>query len=781
MTSKATTKARSPLPILQGLLPIDPARVSIDVIAGATLAALAIPEVMGYSKIAGMPVVTGLYTLLLPVLLFAIFGSSRHLVVGADSASAAILATGLVATGAVAGSPEYIALAGLAALMCGVLLLAARLLRLGFIANFLSRSVLIGFLTGVGIQVAMGQVAGIFGVDAGSGTTLEKFANTLRAIAAGDTITATLAVSIAVLVTIVGLGAVNKKIPGALIAVVGSIVLSEALDLAAKGVTTLGTIQGGLPAIGLPQDVITTDNIDVLLPMVIAIVVVILAQSAATSRAYAIKYGDSFEENVDLVGLGLASLGAGVSGTFVVNGSPTKTEMVDGAGGRSQLSQLTAGAIVVVVLLFLTGPLANMPNAVLASVVFLIGIKLIDYKGMSDILRVRLDEFVVALLTAATVVIIGVEQGIILAIVLSIIIHIQHSYHPYDRLVSLTSTGEPTFTPVEAGTQALPGLVIYRFGASLYYANATRFTAEILDLVDKADPPLKWLCLSASAMGDVDYSGADAIRAVFEELQATGRDPRPERGRPGRDAAARRVRSDRQDREGEHLRDDRRGGRGLPAGDRGDAVTEGRAVADREKAGEAARAHAPLSGVAGWRPVEGPARTPSRSSRNNRPLGYPDLVPVRYGRMSASPFAFYRGAALPMAADLATVPVSGFQTQLCGDAHLSNFGLFASPERDLEFDVTDFDETLVGPWEWDLLRLAAQSRGVEPGARVRRAQGAASRSGRGRRLPGADAGLCHDARDRRLLREGRRGGDPRFRRRPGAALSAHDDQVGGPP
>ncbi len=518
MTSKATTKARTPLPILQGLLPIDPARVSIDLIAGATLAALAIPEVMGYSKIAGMPVVTGLYTLLLPVLLFAIFGSSRHLVVGADSASAAILATGLVATGAVAGSTEYVALAGLAALMCGVLLLAARLLRLGFIANFLSRSVLIGFLTGVGIQVAMGQVAGIFGVDAGSGTTLEKFANTLRAIAAGDTSTATLAVSIAVLATIVGLGVVNKKIPGALIAVVGSIVLSEALDFAAKGVTTLGTIQGGLPAIGLPQDVITTANIEVLLPTVIAIVVVILAQSAATSRAYAIKYGDSFEENVDLVGLGLASLGAGVSGTFVVNGSPTKTEMVDGAGGRSQLSQLTAGAIVVVVLLFLTGPLAYMPNAVLASVVFLIGIKLIDYKGMSDILRVRLDEFVVALLTAATVVIIGVEQGIILAIILSIIIHIQHSYHPYDRLLALDSQGRPLFSPVESGIEALPGLAIYRFGASLYYANATRFTAEILELVTNADPPLKWLCLSASAMGDVDYSGADAIRAVVEEL-----------------------------------------------------------------------------------------------------------------------------------------------------------------------------------------------------------------------------------------------------------------------
>ena len=522
MTKPVAKAKQSPLPILQGVLPIVSARVSIDVIAGATLAALAIPEVMGYTKIAGMPVVTGLYTLILPVLAFAIFGSSRHLVVGADSATAAILATGLVATGAVAGSTQYVALAGLAALMCGVILIAARVLRLGFIANFLSRSVLIGFLTGVGIQVAMGQVAGMFGVSDGSGTTLEKFANTLRAIAAGDTVYATLAVSIAVLVTIVGLGMVNKKIPGALIAVVGSIVLSEVLDLSARGVTTLGPIQGGLPTIGLPQDVITTDNIVALLPMVLSLFVVILAQSAATSRAYAVKYGDSFEENVDLVGLGIASFGAGVSGTFPVNGSPTKTEMVDSAGGKSQISQLTAGAIVVLVLLFLTGPLSSMPNAVLASVVFLIGIKLIDYAGMSDILRVRRDEFAVAALTAAVVVVVGVEQGIILAIIASIIIHIEHSYHPYDRLLTLNAQGHPAYTPIDSGAQAIPGLVLYRFGASLYYANATRFTAEALEIAEAADPPLRWFCLSASAMGDVDYSGADAIRAVVDELSGRG-------------------------------------------------------------------------------------------------------------------------------------------------------------------------------------------------------------------------------------------------------------------
>ena len=507
--------------LFQGLLPIDRARLPLDLVAGATLAALAIPEVMGYAKIAGTPVVTGLYTLLLPIFAFAILGSSRHLVVGADSATAAILATGLVAAGAVAGSPEYVELASLAALMCGVALIAARLLKLGFIANFLSRSVLIGFLTGVGIQVAMGQVAGMFGVDAGSGTTLEKFANTLRAIPT-ETNVPTLVVSIAVLAVILGLGRVNKAIPGALIAVVGAIAASYFLDLAAQGVTTLGTVPGGLPAISLPTDVLTSANVLTLLPTVVSMFVVILAQSAATSRAYAMKYNDSFDENVDLVGLGTANFAAGITGTFVVNGSPTKTEMVDGAGGRSQVSQLTCGLLVIVVLLFLTGPLSYMPNAVLASVVFLIGVRLVDIEGMSDILRVRPGEFAVAAVTAFTVVVVGIEQGIILAIALSIVEHVYHSYKPSDHVLGVGPDGAPRQEPVESGTQIAPGLAVYRFGASLYYANTARFTEEIVTLVENADPALRWLAISASVIGDIDYQGSQTVRAIKEELDRMG-------------------------------------------------------------------------------------------------------------------------------------------------------------------------------------------------------------------------------------------------------------------
>ena len=521
MAAVSARRKRHTSVLLGGILPIVRARIPVDVIAGATLAALAIPEVMGYAKIAGTPVITGLYTLILPVALFALFGSSRHLVVGADSATAAILAVGLLATGAVSGSPEYTQLASLAALMCAAFLILARLLKLGFIANFLSRSVLIGFLTGVGIQVAMGQLGGMFGITDQSGTTLEKLWQTLQAIPT-QTNVPDLVVSLAVLATILGLERVNRKIPGALIAVVGSIVASYVFDLAAKGVTDLGTVPSGLPTLGLPTAVITTANITALLPTVISMVIVILAQSAATSNAYAMRYGDSFDENVDLIGLGLANLGAGISGTFVVNGSPTKTEMVDGAGGRSQISQLTAGLIVVVVLLFLTVPLSYMPNAVLASVVFLIGIRLIDVLGMSAIARLRPGEFVVAVITSAVVVIVGVEQGIILAMALSIVEHIDHSYHPRDRLLSITQDGRVATTPIATGTQAAPGLAIYRFGAGIYYANASRFTEEILELVEDASPSLRWLAVSMASVSDIDFSGSDTVARLVPELQRNG-------------------------------------------------------------------------------------------------------------------------------------------------------------------------------------------------------------------------------------------------------------------
>jgi MFS superfamily sulfate permease-like transporter len=250
--------------------------------------------------------------------------------------------------------------------------------------------------------------------------------------------------------------------------------------------------------------------------------VVILAQSAATSRAYAAKFNDEFDENVDLIGLGFANLGAGLTGTFVVNGSPTKTAMVDDAGGRSQLTQLTTGLVVAVVLLFFTSALRYLPDAVLAAVVFLIGVQLVDVKGMRRILQRRPVEFVVALATAATVVLLGVEQGILLAIVLSMIAHLRHSYRPNDRLLFPTVAGDWRSGPLSTGVQAAPGLIVYRFGASLYYANASRFAEEVKALVDQASVPIRWFCLAAGVVEDLDYTGSAVLKAVVAALDERG-------------------------------------------------------------------------------------------------------------------------------------------------------------------------------------------------------------------------------------------------------------------
>ena len=513
----AATRRRFPVPLFEGILPIDKAGVPKEVIAGITLAALAIPEVMGYTKIAGMPVITGLYTILVPLAVFAILGSSRHLVVGADSATAAIMLAGLTPLAA-AGSPQYVALAGVLALMAGAFLLLARILRLGFLADFLSRTVLIGFLTGVGIQVACGQLAGMLGyakVGRGPAAQVYNWATDL-----GQTSLTTLAVSAAVLLVILVGDKLLKRIPWAMLAVIGAIVASAALDLSAHGVSTLGTIPSVLPHLTWPG--IPAGDYAKMAGTAVSIFVVVLAQSAATSRAYAARFNEDFDENTDLVGLGLANVSAGLTGAFVVNGSPTKTAMVDTAGGRSQLAQLTTAAIVLIVLLFLTKPLSHMPNAVLAAVVFLIGVKLVDVRGMRKVLHSRPVEFGVAAITAAVVTLVGVEQGIIIAIVLSIVIHLRHSYRPSDRLLVQSPSGRWLGHPLASGAQAAPGLAMYRFGASLYYANASRFVEEIREIRKSAHPSLKWLCVVAEAVIDVDYTGSAVLRAGIGRLQKHG-------------------------------------------------------------------------------------------------------------------------------------------------------------------------------------------------------------------------------------------------------------------
>jgi high affinity sulfate transporter 1 len=527
-TAPSTTPAqdhgpRGPVALFGGIRPYDRSLLPRDLVAGVTLAALAIPEVMGYTKIAGTPVITGLYTILLPAIVFGVLGSSRHLVVGGDSATAAILYAGiggLGVAGLAPGTDAWLARASLAALVTGGLLLLARVARLGFLADFISRSVLVGFLTGVGVQVALGQLAGMLGVPAPSVATNQVSGTMVKAwktlTELPQTSLTTLAVALGVIATLVVFERWFAAVPGGLVAVAGAILLSWALDLRSHGVAVLGPVPRGLPAIGLPTGVGWSDVVP-LLGISASMFLVIMAQSAATSRAYAVRYQDRFVENDDLVGLSLANVAAGLSSTFVVNGSPTKTEMVDEARGRSQVAMLTMAGTVAIVLLFLTAPLQYMPEAVLAAVVFVIGLKLVDVGNMRKVWRLRRDEFWIAAATAAVVLGVGVEQGIILAIVLSLLDHVRRHYVPHDSVIMLDQHDRPDEVPARPGAQTEPGLVVYRFGVGLFYANVTRFTTEALALVDTPVRP-QWFVLLADAIDDVDFTAGQALVEIAQQM-----------------------------------------------------------------------------------------------------------------------------------------------------------------------------------------------------------------------------------------------------------------------
>jgi high affinity sulfate transporter 1 len=501
------------LDFFAGMRPFSRAGAMRDVIAGVTLASMNIPQVLGYTRIAGTPVVTGLYTVLLPLVAFAAFGSSRHLVVAADSATAAIFSSSL-STMAPALSEKYMALVGMAALLTAGFLLLARILKLGFLADFLSRTVLVGFLTGVGIQVGIAMLGDMLGVAIQSHRTLVQAWEVLRGLPRLDVPTTALSALVAASI-LVG-HRLTPRLPVALFAVVGTIAASAAFDFAQHGIAIIGPVPGGLPSIAFPA--VSLSETLALVPVAASCFVVIIAQSAATARVFALRYRERVDEDADILGLSAANAAAAMSGAFVVNGSPTQTAMADRAGARSQLAQLVFAGVVLLVLLALTGPLQYLPRCVLAAIVFTIAVGMIDAKGLRDIRRESLGEFILAVGTAAVVVTIGVEEGIVLAIVFSLFRHVRHSYRPHTMVLEFDAAGQRIPLPATPGMQTEPGLVVYRFGADLFYANDHRFTDDVRALIEHAPTPVRWFVVDAEAITDLDYSAARSIRELLDDL-----------------------------------------------------------------------------------------------------------------------------------------------------------------------------------------------------------------------------------------------------------------------
>ncbi len=493
-----------------------------DVIAGVSLAAVAIPEAMGYSSIAQVPLGAGLYSLIVPAIVFALVGASRLMVVGADSATAALLASGIAGLG-VAGlnpsTPEWLAWAGLIALVTGVMLLLAWVLRLGFLGDFLSTAVLAGFLAGVGVLVVTEQVPGLLGIERAHGSHVwGKWA--FVATHLGDVRWQAVVFGAVTVVALFLVKRFRPQLPMPILVVVGAIALVMLFDLTA--VPTIGDVHAGLPTISFPAWTAIWAKAPELLTVSFGCVLVILAQSAATARSFAQSHGDHVDVNRDILGLSAANVSAAFTGSFVVNGSPTKTAVLDQQKGRTQLANVTMALTTLAVVAFASPLLAHLPEAVLAAVVFVVGVELIHLKSFRSIWRIRRIEFGVAVVTTAMVVGFGVLTGIVTAMVLSLLQMIHRQYRPDRFVIGVGDDGRRQYEPAKPGHQSLPGLIVFRYDADLFYANVGRFSDDVTALVKGAPDPVKWLVLDCSAVSDVDYSAAKAISSLIGFVHSVG-------------------------------------------------------------------------------------------------------------------------------------------------------------------------------------------------------------------------------------------------------------------
>jgi SulP family sulfate permease len=505
------------LSLFQGIKPVRRAGAVRDALAGVVFAAMDIPQVLGYTRIAGMPVVTGLYALLLPLLAFATFGSSRYLVVAADSATAAILRSGINGM-APAASTRYVALASLVALLTAGFLLLARLFKLGFIADFLPQTVLIGFLTGVGFQVGISVLGQMLGIPTDAHKPILQLYEVCRALPRVHP--QTLLVTAICIATILLLRRFAPRVPGSFLVVVGATTASAIWDFAGHGISVIGPVVGGLPRISIPD--VHWQDVPPLVSVAASCAVMILTQSAATSRIYAGRHRRRMDADQDIVGLSAANAAAAFSGTFVVNGSPTQTEMLESCGAQSQLAHVTIAAVVALVLLFFTRPIQYLPTCVLGALVFLVALHLIDLRGLQAILPESRPEYALALTTAVFVVLAGVEHGIVLAMVMSLLRIVHHSYHPRCGVMTAEADGTWGLIPSVTGAVTEPGLVLYRFGAALFYANASRFADEISTLIGPSPTAVRWLIVDAEAITNVDYTAARVVLEIKKDLTNAG-------------------------------------------------------------------------------------------------------------------------------------------------------------------------------------------------------------------------------------------------------------------
>ena len=482
-----------------------------DLVAGITLLVIAVPEQLATSRLAGMPPITGFYAFVAGTVLFAVFGSNPQMSVGADSTIATLFAVG-VAGLAAAGSSHYIELVSILAVMVGVIVMLVSILRLGWIAEFLSTPIITGFLSGVAVIIIAHQLPDFLGLPPTTGTNEHRIAYSISHL--GSANGWTVVIGVGVLLVMIVCERIDRRIPGALIALVGSVALVSALDLQSHGVAVLGTIHTGAPRFGLTG--LSWSALDSLAPLAAVVALVVIIQTAATTRAFAEQGGYDADAGRDFLGVGAGSVVSGLVGSFPVDASPPRTGAVATAGGRTQAGPLGA-AVVVLLLIPVAGVLKDVPLATLAAILIFIALKLFRWRDLLAIARFDVFEFALAAVTLLAVVVIGIEQGIVVAVGLAILDRIRLTARPQLHVLGRIP-GTTSWTPTMAAPEAtqVPGVLVVLFATPLWYANASHFREMVDAELARADAPIRVLVLDTVGMSDLDFTGSRVLARVLD-------------------------------------------------------------------------------------------------------------------------------------------------------------------------------------------------------------------------------------------------------------------------
>jgi sulfate permease, SulP family len=491
-----------------------------DLFAGLTLAAIAIPEQMATARLGGFAPQVGFFAFLAGSLAFAAFGSNRFLSCGADSTITPIFAGGLAVLAA-SSSPEYQMLAAALALMVGVLLLAAGIFRLGWIADLLSIPVTIGFLAGISVHIVISQLPGVLGLPAPDGPMLRRLA--ILASHLNETNAFTLVIGLGVLAIIAVSERIDARIPGALIGLALASAAVVLLGLESRGVSVLGPVSAARPALALPD--ISASHLTSLVSLSLIISIVVMVQTAATTRSFPSYPDEPPDVDRDFVGVGVGSLLSGLVGAFPVNASPPRTAVVCETGGRSQLAGLAAAAIVIVLLAFGASLLGRIPNAALGGVLLFVALRIVRFNQIAAIYRQSPGEFLLIVATSAAIIVLPIEEGVGIGIALSLLHGIWSTTRAralvFERVPG-TSIWWPS-SPNFPGERE-PGIIVAGFQAPLSFLNAYQFRRDMLDALQSSAQEARLLVLEATGIVDIDFSAAQVLRDLIRRCDADGVD-----------------------------------------------------------------------------------------------------------------------------------------------------------------------------------------------------------------------------------------------------------------